>query len=264
MDEHTLPPFFFEIFHRSLPRHGPGDEASTVKALQLLGLLGDDAAPAPRAPSGTPLSVLDVGCGTGAQTMVLAKHLDARIVALDFHQNFLDELTLRAGAEGLSAKIEARLGSMRDLPTWSERFDVVWAEGSFFIMGFAEALRACYQVLKPGGLLACSELTWLRDDAPDECRDFFALEYPAMADVATNLGSVRAAGFELVGHFTLPDEAWLTPFYEPLGRRVAELRQRYADDPDKAEFLDMVQMEIDVFRRYSRYYGYVFYLMKQG
>jgi|WetSurMetagenome_2_1015567.scaffolds.fasta_scaffold100801_1 SAM-dependent methyltransferase len=264
MDEQSLPPFFFEIFHRSLPRHGPGDEASTVKALQLLGLLGDEAAPAPRTPSSASLSVLDVGCGTGAQTMVLAKRLDARIVALDFHQNFLDELTLRAGAEGVPAKIEARLGSMRDIPTWSDRFDVVWAEGSFFIMGFAEALEACHHVLKPGGLLAASELTWLRDDAPDECRDFFALEYPAMTDIAANLASVRAAGYELLGHFTLPDEAWLTAFYGPLGERVADLRQRYADDEEKAELLDMVQVEIDVFRQYSRYYGYVFYLMKRA
>jgi ubiquinone/menaquinone biosynthesis C-methylase UbiE len=264
MDEHILPPFFFEIFHRSLPRHGPGDEASTVKALQLLGLLGDDAAPERRAPGGAPLSVLDVGCGTGAQTMVLAKRLDARIVALDFYPDFLDELNHRAETEGVSATIEARLGSMRDIPTWAERFDVVWAEGSFFIMGFAEALKACHHVLKPGGLLAASELTWLRDDAPDECRDFFELEYPAMTDVAANLASIGAAGYELVGHFTLPDEAWLTPFYEPLGKRVAELRQRYAGDADKAEFFDMVQMEIDVFRQYSRYYGYVFYLMKRA
>ena len=62
MDEHTLPPFFFEIFHRSLPRHGPGDEASTVKALQLLGLLGDDAAPAPTGSPAAPRSA----CSTWA------------------------------------------------------------------------------------------------------------------------------------------------------------------------------------------------------
>ena len=85
-----------------------------------------------------------------------------------------------------------------------------------------------------------------------------------MTDVATNLASIRAAGYELVGHFTLPDEAWLTAFYEPLGERVAELRQRYAGDAEKAELLDMVQMEIDVFRQYSRYYGYVFYLMRRA
>ena len=85
--------------------------------------------------------MLDVGCGTGAQTIVLAKRLDAHIVALDFLPDFLDELRLRAEAEGVSAKIETRLGSMRDIPTWPERFDLVWAEGSFFIMGFAEALR---------------------------------------------------------------------------------------------------------------------------
>lgn len=264
MDEQTLPPFFFEIFDRSLPRHGPGNEASTVRALTLLGLLDTSGQPLRSGGAEEPLRVLDVGCGTGMQTIALAKRLEVNITALDFHSPFLEELRGRAEEAGVASKIETRLGDMRELPTWQERFDAVWAEGSLFVMGFAEALEACRQVLRPGGALAASELTWLRTDAPKECRDFFAQEYPAMTDVATNLAAAEKAGYDLVAHFTLPDEAWWIPFYRPLGDRVAELRSLYPGDAEKAGMLDWVQLEIEMFRKYSRYYGYVFYLLRRS
>ena len=36
----------------------------------------------------------------------------------------------------------------------------------------------------------------------------------------------------------------------------------WAGQPGRLAFLDMVQREIDVFGRYSAFYGYVFYLVK--
>ncbi|HEX8991856.1 MAG TPA: class I SAM-dependent methyltransferase [Anaerolineales bacterium] len=74
---------FFEV-HQSLPRVSPGDEQSTVRALAAMADL-------PTVPS-----ILDIGCGPGAQTIALARHSQARITAVDRHQPFLDELARRA------------------------------------------------------------------------------------------------------------------------------------------------------------------------
>ncbi|MDB5040737.1 MAG: transferase [Candidatus Eremiobacteraeota bacterium] len=52
-------PLFFEL-HSSLPREGPGDDATTRSVLLSLDL--------PQAPK-----VLDVGCGPGAGSLVLAR-----------------------------------------------------------------------------------------------------------------------------------------------------------------------------------------------
>lgn len=142
-------------------------------------------------------------------------------------------------------------------------FDVVWAEGSLFIMGFREGLEACRDLLTPSGLLAASELSWLQSDPPSECRQFFADAYPVMVDVAANLATIRSCGYDILGHFILPESAWWTPYYHPLEARLQALRQKYAADPERIEMIEAVYLEIEMYRRYSSYYGNVFYLMRQ-
>ena len=80
MGTEQLPAFFYEIFDASLPRLGVGDDASTERALSTL------LAAMPRREG--PMRVLDVGCGTGPQTICLAQHLDGSILAVDNHQPF--------------------------------------------------------------------------------------------------------------------------------------------------------------------------------
>ena len=59
MDEERLIELLIAL-HDGLPRQGPGDSASTRRALALCASLPD-------APE-----ILDIGCGTGAQTLTLA------------------------------------------------------------------------------------------------------------------------------------------------------------------------------------------------
>ena len=64
---------FFKL-HSGLPREGPGSDASTRKAIRALPSLP----PSPR--------VVDLGCGPGRQTLVLAQALSSSIIAADIHQ----------------------------------------------------------------------------------------------------------------------------------------------------------------------------------
>src|SRR4030067_899624 len=72
----------------------------------------------------------------------------------------------RAEAEGLSGKIELCLKDMRALGSEMGSFDLIWAEGSLFVMGFREGLEACHDLLTPRGLLGGSELSWLGPGPP--------------------------------------------------------------------------------------------------
>ena len=76
--------------HRDSPRQGPGGDDETRLALTLADLRGASG-----------LRVADIGCGTGASTLVLAAELDAQITAVDFAPEFLAELRGRAGRAGL-------------------------------------------------------------------------------------------------------------------------------------------------------------------
>jgi SAM-dependent methyltransferase len=207
------------------------------------------------------LRVLDVGCGTGAETLQLARHLDGVIVAIDNHRPYLDELERRARVEGLEGKIESRLTDMHDLGDDDGRFDLVWAEGSLFVMGFQAGLEACFARLVQGGHAAVSELAWLVSDPPAECREFFAEGYPAMLGVAGNERLIAESGFELLDEFLMPDSSWWDGYYRPLEARLDKLRALWAADPEKSEMVGWVQTEIDIRRRYPTSYGNMFFLL---
>jgi SAM-dependent methyltransferase len=257
MDMQEQMNFIHEIFSASLPRLGAGDDASTKKALAML--------LAARSSAGNrKLRVLDIGCGNGGQTIQLAKEITGTVLAVDDHPPYLDELRRRANAAGVAGKIKTLKKDMHDLGAEEGVFDLIWCEGAIFIMGFSAGLTAWRSLLAEGGLLAVSEMAWFRTDAPEECRRFFAEAYPAMADVEASLAMIRACGYKEIGHFPLPESAWWDEYYDPLGRRLPALRAKHAADPDKLEFLATIQTEIDLYRKYSNYYGYVFYLMQRG
>ena len=91
--------------HRDGFRQGPGSEACTKQALNLANL-----------PRNQRLRVADLGCGTGASTVVLAQELNAEVVAVDFLQPFLDVLNARAAERGLSERIESQCCNIDALP----------------------------------------------------------------------------------------------------------------------------------------------------
>ncbi len=83
-----------------------------------------------------------------------------------------------------------------------------------------------------------------------------------MATVHENLARVGAAGYRQAGHFTLPEKAWWEPYYHPMESRIARLREKYRGDVDAQGCLDRAPKEIEMYRQYSAWYGYEFYVMQ--
>lgn len=260
MDDKEKMKLFFEIFNPTLHRHGPGDNKSTNKALDIiLPLL-----PAKESP-GDPvhINVLDIGCGAGAQTFELARRIDGTILAVDNHKPFLDELMRRAENTGSSDKISILLADMSDMDLEPESFDIIWSEGAISLMGFHRGFEVCYNLLLPGGFIAVTELCWFKPDPPSECYDFFNICYPQMTDVKTNISIIEDCGFKMIDDFKLPKSSWLQEFYEPLESEVSSVRNKYSGEPNKLEFVEFIQKEIDIYRKYSDYYGYTFFIARK-
>jgi hypothetical protein len=110
--------------------------------------------------------------------------------------------------------------------------------------------------------LVISELTWIKIDKPDEIRTYLEGEYPGIKTIAENMEIIRQEGYDLVGNFTLPESGWWDDFYKPLQRRTNQLRHKYAGNEEALAMLDASKQEIDMYKKYSPYYGYVFYLMQ--
>ncbi|MBN1280210.1 MAG: class I SAM-dependent methyltransferase [Candidatus Thermoplasmatota archaeon] len=240
---------FFDI-HKGLPREGSGRDEYTQRAFEMI--------PALERPR-----ILDIGCGPGLQTIHLARLTDGPITALDIHQPYLDNLTTLAEREHFSQRITTVNQSMDAIKFPDESFDIIWAEGSIFIIGFERGLREWKRFLRPQGYLAVHEMAWLKDNPPQEIKAYWEKVYPEIKTIEKDLKIIERSGYRLLGHFALPDDAWWEFYYTPLEKRVKQLRTKYAENPEALEMLRLEQEEIDLFRKYHSWYGSVFYVMQK-
>ena len=242
--------YFFEVYG-TLPRAGPGDDASTAQAFRMM--TGVPERPA----------ILDIGCGPGMQTMELARLSRGKVIALDNHRPFLDKVEADARALGLSPYIETVNRDMNAMDFAPESFDVIWSEGALYQMGFENGLRACRPLLKKRGSIGLTELVWLTGERSEEARTW-SLDYAAMKDVAENLALFKANGYEMLGHFTLPVSSWFENFYDPMQVRVDELRNKYQGNAAAMQVIDAAQAEIDGFKKCSGELGYEFFVARRA
>ena len=241
----------FYDFFESLPRQAPGSVRATLRALSSLTL-------PPHA-----LSILDIGCGAGAQTLTLARHLSGHILAVDNHQPFLNALKTRADATDLRATVECRHADMRGLAFPDGSFDLVCSEGSIYIMGFGAGLSMVRPFLKQGGYAVFSDMVWLTDDPPPEAVGFFASEYPGMMKAAAVRTLVASSQYILVDSFPVGvDDHWKS-YYEPMQEQVRQMRSALPDSREAQELCAALQQEIDIYSAYSSSFGYVFFIMQR-
>jgi SAM-dependent methyltransferase len=229
----------FELFEET-PRQGPGSVETTRHALQLL----PDSLRVER--------ILDLGCGTGGSTMVLAQDTRAHVTAVDIHPPFLTVLRARAAELGLADRITTVAADMANAASVGTGFDVVWAEGSAYLIGFESALRSWRPLLRPGGCLVVTELVWFVAGPAERARAFFADEYADMRDEATRIDQARSAGYDLLGSFRLPADDWRA-YYAGLEVPLRDAISRRSD----LEVYTAIRREREIHEACGDDYGYL-------
>jgi len=238
--------------HRHALRQGPGGEAETRQALKLAGL-----------DRSRPLKIADIGCGTGASTILLAKELDAEITAVDFLPEFLDELQTRAKDHGVAERVTPLTGSMDALPFSDEAFDVIWSEGAVYNMGFEAGVSAWRRYLRPGGKLVVSEITWLGAARPPEIQSHWESEYPEIDVASAKIGILERHGYSPVAYFFLPPHCWLENYYRPMQNRFEVFLERHDRSDQAKAIVEAEKHEITLYEKYGDYYSYGVYMAKK-
>ena len=67
----------------------------------------------------------------------------------------------------------------------------------------------------------------------------------------------------ILEYFVLPESAWWDDYYNSILKRVEPLEAKYKDNPEALEVIEMEKFEIELYRNYADYYGYVFYVMQK-
>lgn len=236
----------FERVHADLPRQAPGSAGTTELLLRIAG------ASVPSEPR-----ILDIGCGPGASSVPLAQLTGGSVLAVDVHPPFLEAVADRAREAGVADRVGVLEARMQELPVEPGSIDLVWAEGSAYLMGFDAALTAWRGLLAPDGVAVLTEAEYVTADPSAGARAFWDAAYPAMRTTAENVAACQRVDWEVLGTYLLPNSDWLE-YYGPMQLRVEELRDEGCDEA----LLAPVVEEIRVRRLYGRDYGYTGYVLR--
>ena len=243
MNEHDQYMADFMVIFQGLNRWGPGSEEDTLKALARVPIV--------------PTQVVDIGCGKGLATLILAENTQAQVIAIDNEASALEELNQRLVAQGLQDRVRTECASMTDLPFQASSFDLIWAEASAYVMGFEKALKTWKKLLKPKGCIVVNDLVWLTDRPSQTAVEFWHQEYPDIQSVSLRKQQIRRAGYTVIDHFSLSQHAWAN-YYEPLRSRLNELKHQMAG----STALKDNDREIRIIDQYLGEFGYEMFILQ--
>jgi len=186
--------------------------------------------------------ILDVGCGSGIPTMEIARLSNGEITGMDINQDLLNALSRKIEKAGLSDRVKAIKCSILDMEFPDGNFDIIWSEGSIWVIGFKRGLQEWKRFLKPNG---------------------FMVVHDEKGIIEEKLEQISRCGYELLDHFIINEGTWWAEYFAPLEKLISETRTKYADDLKVLEELHNAQCEMDMFKKNPERNSSGFFIMRK-
>ena len=238
-------------YYSNVERQGPGSPEMTIKALSFIENLTSES------------KIVDLGCGTGGQTMILAQNAPGNITGIDLFPTFIDLFNSNARKLNLEDRVKGVIGSMDNLSFQAEELDLIWSEGAIYNIGFERGINEWEKYLKKGGYIAVTEASWFTDNRPAEIQDFWDDAYPEINTIPNLVKQMQKAGYIPIATFILPESCWIDNFYKPQISAREHFLRKYKGNKTAEEFIARERFEEQLYNRYKDYYGYVFYIGKK-
>jgi len=168
--------------------------------------------------------ILDIGCGTGVPTIELAKISNGRVIGIDINATSLNLLQRKIKEMGFKNRVNVIKNSILSMDFPEECFDIIWAEGSIFVIGFENSLKKWHHFLKNNGFLV------IHDENIDKAKKF---------------GLIKKYGYKLIAQFEVSDKIWWLEYYTPLEMLIQRFRHNYPNDSELINELNKDQSEIE-------------------
>lgn len=235
-------------YFSNIERQGPGSPEVTMKALSFIDNLNNDS------------NIIDIGCGTGGQTMVLAQNVPGKITGLDMFPTFIDLFNSNAKKHNLQERVKGIVGTMMELAFSDEEFDLIWSEGAIYNIGFEKGINEWNRFLKKDGCIAITEACWFTETRPEEIDNFWNNAYPEIDTISKKMDQLQKAGYVPVASFILSENCWIENYYEPQSVVQEEFLKKHSGNQTAENLVEEMKREVEMYNKYKEFYGYVFFI----
>lgn len=191
--------------------------ATTSATMRLLAL-------ASRAAGNTPWrEIIDLGSGPGGSAHCLASHTNAQVTCVDLCEHHHRENQETAARLGIGDRIQTWHGSFERLPDdWTGRFDLAWSQEAFcHAADPAVAFQEAFRVLRPGGVLAFSDILLAEDASAEQAAAFRSVNAVMRFGTARGIFErLAVAGFHEPVH-----EDWSAHLPENFRRMLSKIEE---------------------------------------
>jgi len=256
-------------FFRQMERQGPGSDEVTLRAFSIIEERIKEDGSIPE----TIYRIADMGCGTGGQSMTLARKPSVHVTAFDIFPGMIETLNRRVVERGLQERVRGVVASMDNIPSeeipsgnladCQRGFDIIWSEGSIYHIGFENGLKLWREYLRDGGYVAVSEMVWLTQERPLEFEKYLSDNVPEISLPSVKMGLIESAGYTPVASFLLPWSCWSETYLRPMETFFDKFLDSQNHSDGAVEFVKRQREEIFMFEKYREYFGYIFFIARK-
>jgi sarcosine/dimethylglycine N-methyltransferase len=147
-------------------------------------------------------TVLDVCCGLGGPARWLAYKIGCKVTGLDLTQSRIVSARRLTHRVEMSHLVDFVQGDAMDMPLPDAKYDRVYGQEAWVhIPDKARLLSECRRVIKPGGILAFTDIVSIAPLAPDEAAQMAAeMQFPSIVSAQQYLDLLEPTGFALQRH----------------------------------------------------------------
>ena len=182
--------------------------------------------------------ILDVGCGSGVPTLIIAEKINGKITAVDTDTKSIDIFREKIKELDLSNRVTLLNSSVFDIKVKNNQYDLIIAEGFLNVVGFQKGFLRITQLLKRKG---------------------FIIIHDEFQNNNEKIKFIESNDCKILDSFVLDEQIWWNDYYKCLEKKISSNSNK--------EFMKLFKsdlQEIKLFKEDSSQYVSVYYVIAKN
>ena len=181
--------------------------------------------------------ILDVGCGSGVPTLMIAEKFNGKITAVDTDAKSIDILREKVKGLNLSNRVTLSNSSFLDIKVKNNQYDLILVEGLLNVVGFQKGFLKIIKLLKRRGFIIIHDEFQNQNDK---------IEF------------IKNNDCKILDSFVLDEQIWWNDYFKCLEKEISSNSNKELSKLFKSDL-----HEIKLFKKNPSQYNSVYYIIKK-